>query len=113
MVVTLNITWNSETLICSDILSPPGKADVKMFITWSLKIQIIAENITVPMRLKVKCISATRFELALAPTDAKSDLAKKYDDDANTILDDLWDNFKKDMEGYEEARKFIERQNTL
>ena len=43
-----------------------------------------------------------------APTDAKSDLAKLYDDDANTILDDLWDDFKEILEGYDEALENVE-----
>ena len=42
-------------------------------------------------------------ETGETPTDAKKELAKLYDDDANTILDDLWDDFKEAMEGYDDA----------
>ena len=42
------------------------------------------------------------------PSDAKNTLAKKYDDDANTILDDLWDDFKEAMEGYDDAAANVE-----
>ena len=41
------------------------------------------------------------------PTDAKQELAKLYDDDANTIVDDLWDDFKETMEGYDEAAEEV------
>ena len=37
------------------------------------------------------------------PTDAKNELAQQYDDDANAIVDDLWDNFKEVLEGYDDA----------
>ena len=72
MVVTLNITWNTETRICSDIGSSPGKRDTSIFTAGSLKIQISAVKIAVPITLKVKCIRATRLELEFAPTDARS-----------------------------------------
>ena len=42
------------------------------------------------------------------PTDAKSTLSKLYDDDANTILDDLWDDFQEQLEGYDDAVEYVE-----
>ena len=42
------------------------------------------------------------------PTDAKQELAKLYDDDANTIIDNSWDSFKEILEGYDEALENVE-----
>lgn len=41
------------------------------------------------------------------PTDAKQDLAKLYDDDANTIVDELWDDFQEQLEGYDDAVEYV------
>ena len=41
------------------------------------------------------------------PTDARNTLAKLYDDDANTILDDLWDDFVEQLESYDDAAEYV------
>ena len=71
-MVTLNITWKRDTLIWSDIGSPPGNIETRRFTIGSLNSHIIAVNSTVPITLNVKCIRATRLELAFAPTEARS-----------------------------------------
>ena len=72
VVVTLKITWKTDTRICRDMASLPGKKAVSRSITGWRKIQIIAVNAAVPMVLKVKWIRAIRLELALAPAQASS-----------------------------------------
>lgn len=41
------------------------------------------------------------------PTDAKRELAKLYDDDANKIVDHMWVDFKKALEGYDGAAAYV------
>ena len=41
------------------------------------------------------------------PTDAKNELAQQYDDDANTIVDEMWDDFKEALEGYDDVVDYV------
>ena len=42
-----------------------------------------------------------------APTDARKEVARKYDDDATSLIDSL-DDFRKDLEGYDDALNYTE-----
>ena len=49
-------------------------------------------------------------QTGLAPTDAEKELAKLYDDDAQTVLDQ-WDSFAESLAGYDDAVKTLESTN--